>query len=78
MHRITVQDNGVGFDDKKQDNFEGLHIGIRNVKDRVEQICGGTMILQSEIGKGTSVTLLIPDGNKDTQRRTEYEGDLCR
>ena len=62
-HRITVQDNGVGFDAAKQDGSDGTHIGIRNVKERVEQMCGGTMLLQSELGKGTGVTLLIPDGN---------------
>ncbi len=60
-HRITVQDNGVGFDTKKQDSFAETHIGLRNVKDRIEQMCGGTMILRSGIGTGTCVTLIIPD-----------------
>ena len=54
----------MGFDPEKTDSTEGAHIGIRNVKDRVEKMCGGTMTLQSEIGKGTRVTLLIPDGNE--------------
>ena len=61
-HRVTVEDNGVGFDIDMINTIEGSHIGLRNVKERVEQMCGGTMILESEIGKGTSVTLLIPDG----------------
>lgn len=70
FHTITVRDNGVGFDVKKPDGGESSHIGIRNVKERVEQMCGGTMILQSELGKGTSVTLLIPDGNgRDAKER---------
>ena len=60
-HRITVQDNGVGFDPKQESSPEESHIGIENVRNRVEQMCGGTMILQSEIGIGTCVTLLIPD-----------------
>ncbi|MBR1456634.1 MAG: histidine kinase [Oscillospiraceae bacterium] len=67
-HRITVQDNGVGFDTKKQESFAETHIGLRNVKNRIEQMCGGTMILGSEIGAGTCVTLIIPDGNKDGTR----------
>ena len=67
-HRITVQDNGVGFDTKKQESFAETHIGLRNVKNRIEQMCGGTMILRSEIGAGTCVTLIIPDGNKDGTR----------
>ena len=60
MHRITVEDNGVGFDPTAKELSQETHIGLRNVKDRIEQMCGGTMILQSEIGKGTAVTLLIP------------------
>ena len=67
VHRITIQDNGVGFDpDQKADDQE-THIGLQNVKDRIEQMCGGKMILQSEIGCGTSVTLLIPDSAKKEQ-----------
>ena len=61
MHRITIEDNGVGFDPGQEQLSDESHIGIRNVKNRVEQMCGGTMILKSEIGKGTSVTLLIPE-----------------
>ena len=71
-HRVTVADNGVGFDPKQQLSTEELHIGIRNVKERVEQMCGGELVLTSEIGKGTSVTMLFPDGSqrggKETRR----------
>ena len=67
-HRITVQDNGVGFDGKQLAALDDSHIGLQNVKERVEQMCGGTMILQSEIGKGTSVTLLIPAKKKEQRK----------
>ena len=60
-HRITVQDNGIGFDPGGKKPVEGSHIGLQNVKERVERMCHGTMLLHSEIGKGTCVTLLIPD-----------------
>ena len=60
-HRITVQDNGVGFDPKQQQSPEELHIGIRNVQERVERMCGGELILHSEIGQGTTVTILFPN-----------------
>ena len=43
-HIITVKDNGVGFDPDKIDNTDGTHIGSENVKSRIEQICGGTVI----------------------------------
>ena len=62
-HRITIRDNGAGFDPKRRQDES--HIGLKNVKERVERMCGGTMIVESEIGKGTSITLLIPDGRKE-------------
>ncbi len=64
VHRITVQDNGAGFDPKTRDSDAETHIGLRNVRERVEQMCGGAMILRSEIGGGTGVTLNIPAGNE--------------
>lgn len=33
---------------------------MTNVKKRVEQMCGGSMTVQSETGIGTTVTLRIP------------------
>ena len=36
------------------------------MRDRVEKMCGGTMLLQSEIGKGTTVTLRFPAGEEET------------
>ena len=69
FHAVTVQDNGVGFDPKQQASPDGSHIGLRNVKERVEKMCGGTMSLQSEIGKGTTVTLLIPDADAKENRK---------
>ena len=67
IHRITIQDNGVGFDPNQVTNGRETHIGLQNVKNRIEQMCGGKMILQSEIGRGTIVTLLIPDSTKKEQ-----------
>ena len=71
LHRITVQDNGVGFDPGKEKSMEESHIGIRNVRERVEQMCGGKMILQSKIGEGTSVALLIPDAASGERREAQ-------
>ena len=68
-HKITIRDNGEGFDVNDQGIVEGTHIGIQNVKDRIEQVCGGKMILQSEMGKGSNVTILIPDNNTEKQRK---------
>lgn len=63
FHRVTIKDNGAGFDTEQQLSPEREHIGIKNVKDRIERMCGGTMTIKSGIGHGTSVTLLIPDAS---------------
>ena len=59
-HRITIEDNGIGFDPKQIRSSEETHIGLENVKSRVEQMCGGTMTLSSTIGEGTIVRIYIP------------------
>ena len=68
-HRITIEDNGVGFDTNREAGGEKSHIGIQNVKARIEQTCGGTMVLRSEIGKGTCITLFIPDASEKGKER---------
>ena len=59
-HEIVVQDNGAGFDVKQLENMDGSHIGIRNVRERLEKLCGGTLTLESRIGEGTTATIRIP------------------
>lgn len=57
---ITVKDNGVGFsvDELKHDNK--VHIGTTSVKDRIQYICHGSVTIDSEINKGTTVQIRIP------------------
>ena len=59
-HHILIQDNGAGFDVQDLDEQEGVHIGIRNVRERVEHFCGGSMNIESTRGRGTAVTIIIP------------------
>lgn len=44
---------------------ESSHVGIENVRKRLEIMCGGSLEIRSELGKGTSVTLKIPEGRND-------------
>ena len=67
-HEIVVSDNGVGFDMEKAWSGDGSHIGIRNVQERIERMCGGAMKVESRIGEGTTVTIAIP------VRETRSEG----
>ena len=60
-YEITVADNGPGFDPEKQTKDQGRsHIGLQNVRNRLAQMCGGTMNIASAPGKGTRVTITIP------------------
>ena len=55
---ISVRDNGVGFDviELEQKN----HVGLRNIKSRLEAMCGGILHIESIIGVGTKITVEIP------------------
>ena len=57
---IKVIDNGVGFDVEKT-RTTGTHIGLTNVKERIEKMCGGTLYVESAIGEGTTVIITIPN-----------------
>ena len=60
-HVITVWDNGDGFDPKKLTPGDGQHIGIWNVQERLERMCGGSLEIASGGGNGTKITIKIPD-----------------
>ena len=57
---IAVIDNGKGFDPEGTEEAGGMHIGIRNVRERIEVLCGGTLEIESEPGKGSTVTIRLP------------------
>lgn len=57
----VIQDNGVGFDvqDVNQDYSSRGSLGMVNMRERAERI-DGSLKLDSILGKGTSVTLVVP------------------
>ena len=68
---IVVSDDGVGFDPEKRPEDGKLHVGIENVKQRLEAMCGGTLTIESRPGEGTRVTIRLPKEkkNENTRRR---------
>ncbi|MFC1945483.1 PAS domain-containing sensor histidine kinase, partial [Chloroflexota bacterium] len=58
---ITVRDNGVGFSlpDKIDELARGGKLGLTGMQERV-QLVGGTLEINSAVGKGTRVSLEIP------------------
>jgi hypothetical protein len=54
----TVKDNGPGFDPQEQIGEE--HVGLENVRERLQLMCGGTLDIQSSKDSGTLITISIP------------------
>ena len=61
---LTVSDNGPGFDQTAAPSGESTHIGLGNVRERLQYICGGTLEVHSVPGTGTTVTIRVPRRNK--------------
>ena len=61
VHEIVIEDNGKGFDRDEVSNMNGLHLGIRNVTERIVKICSGSVDVQTEPGNGTRVVIRIPE-----------------
>lgn len=55
---VTVDDDGIGFDTRELDGASG--IGISNTRERVSVMCGGTLEVTSEPGRGTVAVMRIP------------------
>lgn len=58
--RISVIDDGVGFDIKAPPADGRSHIGLDNVRARLSAMCGGKLSIQSMPGCGTTVTIDMP------------------
>lgn len=90
--RIEVTDNGMGIrkEDRQrifdpffqaQDNKPGTGIGLNIVKNIVDQH-QGTISVASEVGKGSTFTIILPINQKETSdavkeiRRSEVKPDV--
>jgi len=58
---LLVEDDGVGFDTTRE--FDDSHVGLKNVTERLQLLCAGTLDMESTIGVGTKITMIIPKGN---------------
>ncbi len=53
--KITLRDNGIGFDSSKIDKSSGS--GLRNMQHRAEMI-GASFKINSHVGKGTTIEII--------------------
>lgn len=57
---VTVSDTGRGFDPEHYREDGKVHVGIRNVRRRLEYMCGGTLTIVSAPGEGTTAVIALP------------------
>lgn len=58
---ISVVDDGVGFDVNAMPN-DRKHLGLRNIRERLKVMVNGRLEIESTVGVGTKVEILIPKG----------------
>ena len=61
-YEIRVSDNGVGFDPETVPEDGRSHLGIMNVRSRLNIMCHGTLDIKSASGDGTVAIIQIPKG----------------
>lgn len=59
-YRVTVSDDGVGFDTSAPAADEKNHVGLKNIRSRLWSVCGGTLSIESTPGQGTAAVITIP------------------
>ncbi|WP_395015430.1 sensor histidine kinase, partial [Robinsoniella peoriensis] len=57
---ITIRDDGLGFDLDIPKEDGRTHVGIENVRSRLMLQCGGSLVIESEAGVGTTVIIILP------------------
>lgn len=55
---VTITDDGAGFIPEECENEDS--VGIRNVRFRLENMVHGSLMIESNYGKGTKITIRIP------------------
>lgn len=66
--QLLIEDDGVGFELDKMYSDEREHIGVANVRGRIEKMCGGTLEIMSKPGRGTQVYIIIPKDIRDGEQ----------
>ena len=57
---ITVADDGAGYDSTVVERDGKNHVGIGNVRSRLQSMCRGTLEIKSSPGKGTIAVITLP------------------
>lgn len=61
---VSVHDDGMGFDINEKKNDGRSHTGIENTRKRLQLMMNADLIINSEIGVGTTATIILEDKNE--------------
>jgi PAS domain S-box-containing protein len=67
---LSVSDEGRGFNPQALEETSG--VGLFSIRERVE-LLGGRMTVKSAVGKGSRLTIIVPDGRKSEDRGQKTE-----
>lgn len=59
FYEVCVKDDGIGFDESVFNDGK-KHIGIANIRRRIEDLCGGSLTIESIKNQGTTAIIRIP------------------
>lgn len=59
-YTVEVSDDGVGYDPDALPQDGRAHIGIQNVRERLQDVCRGQLTIESAPGRGTTARIVIP------------------
>lgn len=65
---ILIRDDGVGFDADERENDGKIHVGIENVRSRLELLCGGRLDVESVPGEGTCARITLPAAQTEREQ----------
>lgn len=63
---VSVHDDGMGFDVNKKKNDGRSHTGMDNTCQRLKLMANADLVIDSEIGVGTTATIILEDKNEPT------------
>lgn len=77
MLRTIITDNGKGFDvTKTLEKYHGRgSLGMFNIQERAEAL-GGRLMINSTLGHGTQISLIVPKSKADRMRNRGTTGQL--
>ncbi|MBI4298113.1 MAG: GAF domain-containing protein [Chloroflexi bacterium] len=75
--KVTVTDNGQGFDLSGTSRATSQHVGLQVMRERA-QVAGGHLDIRSEMGGGTQVVIYVPVNHNPWERRADEDSDSGR